>query len=56
MILVVYDDIVLTGNNQAVIYAFTSFLHWTFDIKDLGPLCYFVGIEIARSSRGVYLS
>ncbi|GFS42742.1 hypothetical protein Acr_00g0081390 [Actinidia rufa] len=31
-------------------------LRKAFDIKDLGPLCYFLGIEVARSRHGISLS
>lgn len=57
MLLVVYvDDIVLTGNNDTVISRFKEYLRHAFDIKDLGPLRYFLGIEVIRSSQGLSLS
>lgn len=31
-------------------------LERAFEVKDLGPLRYFLGIEIARSSKGIVLS
>ena len=33
-----------------------SDLGMSFDIKDLGHLCYFFGIEVARSRQGISLS
>lgn len=30
-------------------------LHTAFGIKDIGPLKYFLGIEVAQSSRGITL-
>ncbi|XP_019085563.1 PREDICTED: uncharacterized protein LOC109126461 [Camelina sativa] len=35
---------------------YQGFLHSAFDIKDLGELRYFLGIEIYRSSEGLFLS
>lgn len=57
MLLVVYvDDIALTGSNVNGIAALKKFLHAMFQIKDLGKLRYFIGIEVARSSSGINLS
>ncbi|CAL1397449.1 unnamed protein product [Linum trigynum] len=54
--LVYVDDVVLTGNDPQLIAQVKSFLHDRFSIKDLGPLKYFLGIEVARSPEGVVLS
>ena len=34
----------------------TKQLGTSFDVKDLGSLCYFLGIEVARSCHGISLS
>lgn len=44
------------GNNELAIAKFKSYLHSTFHIKDLGSPKYFLGIEIARSDKGISLS
>lgn len=49
MFLVYVDDIDITGNDEAAIEDLKSYLHAIFDIKDLGPLKFFLGIEVARS-------
>ncbi|XP_052117556.1 uncharacterized mitochondrial protein AtMg00810-like [Arachis duranensis] len=50
------DDIVLTGNSISELAAIKSILHQHFQIKDLGPLKYFLGIEVAQSEKGICLS
>ena len=56
-ILAVYvDDIVITGDDTEEIKKLKERLGRAFEVKDLGPLRYFLGIEIARSSKGIILS
>ncbi|KAB2596147.1 hypothetical protein D8674_031597 [Pyrus ussuriensis x Pyrus communis] len=55
-LLVYVDDIILAGNNIQAIEDTKSFLMKQFKLKDLGQLRYFLGIEIARSSKGITLS
>ena len=48
-IMAVYvDDIVITGDDVEEIKRLKENLGKTFEVKDLGPLRYFLGIEIAR--------
>ncbi|XP_078160139.1 uncharacterized protein LOC144555617 [Carex rostrata] len=56
IILVYVDDIIITGNNDEEINKVKLYLKNEFDIKDLGKLSYFLGIEIAHSSKGLFLS
>ena len=56
-ILIVYvDDIILTGNCDEEIQKLKSFLAKEFEIKDLGNLKYFLGMEVGRSKRGIVVS
>src|SRR6266542_1166182 len=56
-ILAVYvDDIVITGDDVEEIRCLKRRLGDTFEVKHLGQLRYFLGIEIARSSKGIVLS
>ncbi|GJZ51089.1 ribonuclease H-like domain-containing protein [Tanacetum coccineum] len=57
IILLVYvDDIVVTGNNLNEIEKFKQFLKSKFQIKDLGKLKYFLGIEVLDNKDGICLS
>ena len=56
-ILIVYvDNIVITGNDEPEIQRLKLKLASEFEIKDIGNLRYFLGIEVARSSKGLVLS
>ena len=50
------DDVVITGNDMASISSLKSFLHGQFHTKDLGMLKYFLGVEVMRSKREIFLS
>ena len=50
------DDLVLTGDDVQSIRELKVNLGKVFDIKDLGPLKSFLGIEVARSKKGIYIS
>ncbi|XP_074375165.1 uncharacterized protein LOC141716901 [Apium graveolens] len=55
-VLVYVDDMLITGSSTSLITDVKRFLHSQFQIKDLGPLKYFLGIEVSRSSHGFYLN
>ena len=53
-ILIVYvDDIILPGNDTMEMTRLKSRLATEFEIKDLGPLRYFLGMEVARNKKGI---
>src|SRR4051812_23332592 len=55
-ILTVYvDDIIITGDDKKKIRMLKYYLAEEFEVKDMGELKYFIGIEIARGPRGMVL-
>ncbi|GJZ54649.1 uncharacterized mitochondrial protein-like protein [Tanacetum coccineum] len=50
------DDVIITGNNLIKIQETKKQLDDEFNIKDLGPLKYFLGIEVAKTRDGLVLS
>ncbi|GFY93864.1 hypothetical protein Acr_09g0003100 [Actinidia rufa] len=56
IISVYVDDIIITGDDVSGIKRVKQTLRKAFDTTDLGPLRYFLGIEVARSRRGISLS
>ena len=56
-VLIVYvDDIILTGDDEKEMDGLKKFLAREFEIKDLGNLKYFLGMEVARSRKGISVS
>ncbi|TYK01779.1 Cysteine-rich RLK (RECEPTOR-like protein kinase) 8 [Cucumis melo var. makuwa] len=56
-VLIVYvDDIVLSGDDQAEISQLKQRMGNEFEIKNLGNLKYFLGMELARSKEGISVS
>jgi hypothetical protein len=56
-ILIVYvDDIVITGNDNKEISGLKYHLAQEFEVKDLGHLRYFLGIEVLRGPKGIFLT
>jgi len=55
-LLVCVDDIVVIENDLDEQGLLRQNLACEFEIKDLGPLKYFLGIEIAYSQEGIFLS
>lgn len=54
-LLVYVDDIVIASNDSKAVAVLSAFLNTKFKLKDLGPLKFFLGLEIARSHRGISL-
>ena len=54
-ILVYVDDLILAGTNLCEIQNMTVLLYAKFKIKDLGDLKFFLGMEVARSKKGIAL-
>ena len=50
------DDIVVTGSNDTVLQSFIDALGRGFDIKDLGPLHYFLGLQVTSHSNGLHIN
>ncbi|XP_016172985.1 uncharacterized protein LOC107615435 [Arachis ipaensis] len=55
IIMVYVDDLVLTGDDLDEIDRIKRLLDLRFKIKDLGDLKYFLGKEVARSSKGIHI-
>ena len=56
LILLYVDDMIITGDDSAGIHSLQHFLSQYFEMKDLGTLSYFLGLEVTSSSDGYYLS
>jgi hypothetical protein len=50
------DDMIITGNDIDYISVLKTELTRRFEMKDLGSLRYFLGVEIAYSPRGYLFS
>jgi len=55
VVLVYVNDLIISGDNHEVITELKAYLLNCFHMKDLGILKYFLGVEVARSSIGIFL-
>ena len=49
------DDIIITGNNSTFVSSLIKILGEDFDLKDLGLLCYFLGLQIDYTSPSLFM-
>ena len=50
------DDMIITGDDSEEMMKLERSLAAEFEMKNLGELKYFLRVEVARSSRGIFLS
>lgn len=50
------DDIVITGSDSNQLNLFIDLFGREFDIKDLGDLSYFLGMEVTKLHTGLHVS
>lgn len=55
-VLVYVYDIIVTGSNSTQVSSLISALQQKFALKDLGPLHFFLGIEVTTNQHGLSLS
>ena len=56
LLLLYVDDMIITGDDVDGISDLKASLHRTFEMKDLGSLSYFLGLEVISTDDGIYLS
>ena len=49
------DDLIFTGNNEDMFLEFKNSMMKEFDMTDLGRMSYFLGIEVAQTSNGIFI-
>jgi hypothetical protein len=54
-LLLYVDDIIITGNNSSAVSNIISQLSAVFELKDLGPLRYFLGLQIDYKKGGFFV-
>ncbi|MCO5562729.1 hypothetical protein L7F22_016361 [Adiantum nelumboides] len=55
LITIYVDDLIITGDNETEIEHVKGLLK-EFEMKDLGELRYFLGLEVIRTTEGIWLS
>ena len=56
LLLLYVDDMIITGDDLSGIQELKDFLSQQFEMKDLGHLNYFLGLEITHSTNGLYIT
>ena len=53
VLLVYVDDVLIASNDRKGVEEFKAMLDQKFKLKDLGDLRYFLGLEVARTAKGI---
>ena len=56
LLLLYVNDMIIIGDDFSGIQELKDFLSRQFEIKDLGHLNYFLGVEITHSTDGLYIT
>ena len=56
LLLLYVNDMIITGDDLSGIQKLKDFLSQQFEMKDLGHLSYFLGLEITHSTDGLYIT
>ncbi|CAL2259327.1 unnamed protein product [Prunus armeniaca] len=56
LLIIFVDDMIVTGDDTVKIEELQKRLASEFEMKDLGSLKYFLGVEVTRSKHGLFLS
>ncbi|RVW94062.1 Retrovirus-related Pol polyprotein from transposon RE1 [Vitis vinifera] len=56
LFIVYVDDIIITGDDEEGIGNLKKLLAREFEIKDLGQLRYFLGMEVGRTKEGIVVT
>ena len=56
LLLLYVDDMIITGDDLSSIQELKVFLSQQFEMKNLGHLSYFLGLEITHSTDGLYIT
>ena len=56
LLLFYMDDTIITGDDLSGIQELKDFLSQQFEMKDLGYLSYFLGLEITHFTYGLYIT
>ena len=56
LFLLYVDNMIITGDDLSGIQELKDFLSQQFEMKDLGHLKYFLGLEIIHSTYGLYIT
>ena len=54
-LLLYVDDIVLTASSNDILHRVISTINAEFALKDMGPVHYFLGIQVQRNGDGFFL-
>lgn len=54
-VLIYVDDLTISSNDLEACEQFKQYLSQCFHMKDLGFLKYFIGLELAQGSEGIFL-